>query len=41
MQNDRKLQASERAALTARITELQEKVNAFEDRYATQNDEIA
>ncbi|CAF4714581.1 unnamed protein product, partial [Rotaria sp. Silwood2] len=28
-------------ALTARINELQEKVNAFDERYAAQNDEIA
>ncbi|CAF1143634.1 unnamed protein product [Adineta ricciae] len=35
------IQAGERAALTARITELQEKLNSYDERYAAQNDEIA
>ncbi|CAF0981051.1 unnamed protein product [Adineta ricciae] len=34
-------QVGERAALTARITELQEKLNSYDERYAAQNDEIA
>ncbi|CAF0823311.1 unnamed protein product [Rotaria sordida] len=41
IQNNGRIQAGERAALTARITELQEKVNAFDEKYTAQNDEIA
>ncbi|CAF1054536.1 unnamed protein product [Rotaria sp. Silwood1] len=41
IQNDGRIPVGERAALTARITELQEKVNAYDEKYATQNDEIA
>ncbi|UJR31047.1 hypothetical protein I4U23_018557 [Adineta vaga] len=41
IQNDGRIQVGERAALTARITELQERLNAFDERYAAQNDEIA
>ncbi|CAF2753566.1 unnamed protein product [Rotaria sp. Silwood2] len=41
IQNDGRIPVGERAALAARITELQEKVNAFDEKYATQNDEIA
>ncbi|CAF1398635.1 unnamed protein product [Adineta steineri] len=39
--NDGRIQVGERAALTARITELQEKINTFDEKYVAQNDEIA